>query len=58
MSTQVYWIRAAHHSDITSEGYVGVSKNSNKRLNKLPNELPLDVLRLPLKEELFDANLP
>ena len=31
MSTQVYWIRAAHHSDITSEGYVGVSKNSNKR---------------------------
>lgn len=31
MSTQVYWIRAAHHSDITSEGYVGVSKNASKR---------------------------
>jgi hypothetical protein len=31
MSTQVYWIRAQHHSDITSEGYVGVSKNANKR---------------------------
>lgn len=31
MSAQVYWIRAQHHSDITSEGYVGVSKNANKR---------------------------
>lgn len=31
MSAQVYWIRAAHHSDIASEGYVGVSKNANKR---------------------------
>jgi hypothetical protein len=31
MSAQVYWIRAAHHSDITSEGYVGVSKNASKR---------------------------
>jgi hypothetical protein len=31
MSTQVYWIRAAHHSDMTSEGYVGVSKNAQKR---------------------------
>jgi hypothetical protein len=31
MSAQVYWIRAAHHFDITSEGYVGVSKNASKR---------------------------
>ena len=30
MSAQVYWIRAAHHSDIMSEGYVGVSKNASK----------------------------
>jgi hypothetical protein len=31
MNAQVYWIRAQHHSDITSEGYVGVSKNASKR---------------------------
>jgi hypothetical protein len=31
MSTQVYWIRAPHHSDLTLEGYVGVSKNAKKR---------------------------
>jgi hypothetical protein len=31
MSTQVYWIRAPHHSDMTLEGYVGVSKNAEKR---------------------------
>ena len=31
MSTQVYWIRAPHHSDMTLEGYVGVSKNAQKR---------------------------
>lgn len=31
MSAQVYWIRAQHHSDITSEEYVGVSKNASKR---------------------------
>jgi hypothetical protein len=31
MTTQVYWIRAEHHSDVTSEGYVGVSRNANKR---------------------------
>jgi hypothetical protein len=31
MSTQVYWIRASHHSDMTLEGYVGVSKNAQKR---------------------------
>lgn len=31
MTAQVYWIRAAHQYDITSEGYVGVSKNANKR---------------------------
>jgi hypothetical protein len=31
MSAQVYWIRAIHHSDVTSEGYVGVSQNASKR---------------------------
>jgi hypothetical protein len=31
MNAQVYWIRAKHHSDIMSEGYVGVSKNAGKR---------------------------
>ena len=31
MITQVYWIRASHHSDVTSEGYVGVSNNAKKR---------------------------
>ena len=31
MTTEVYWIRAAHHCDVMSEGYVGVSKNANKR---------------------------
>jgi len=31
MTAEVYWIRAKHHSDITSEGYVGVSKNASKR---------------------------
>jgi len=31
MSTQVYWIRALHHSDMTLDGYVGVSKNAQKR---------------------------
>jgi hypothetical protein len=31
MTAEVYWIRAPHHSDMTSEGYVGVSKNANKR---------------------------
>ena len=27
----VYWIRAAHHSDFMTEGYVGVARNANKR---------------------------
>jgi hypothetical protein len=31
MSAQVYWIRAAHHSDVTLDGYVGVSKNAKTR---------------------------
>lgn len=31
MTAQVYWIRAAHHSDVTAEGYVGVSKDAKKR---------------------------
>lgn len=33
MITQVYWIRAAHHTDITTQGYVGVSRNVNVRWN-------------------------
>jgi len=33
MTTQVYWIRAPHHSDMTTEGYIGVSKNAKKRWN-------------------------
>ena len=31
MIAEVYWIRAPHHSDMTSEGYVGVSKNAQNR---------------------------
>ena len=31
MTTEVYWIRATHYSDVMSEGYVGVSKNAKKR---------------------------
>jgi hypothetical protein len=31
MIAQVYWIKAAHHSDMASEGYIGVSKNAKKR---------------------------
>jgi hypothetical protein len=31
MTAQLYWIRAAHHSDVTLEGYVGVSKNAKTR---------------------------
>ena len=31
MSTQVYWIRAAHHSNMMLDGYIGVSKNSKNR---------------------------
>jgi hypothetical protein len=27
----VYWIRAPHHSDVTLDGYVGVSKNPRRR---------------------------
>jgi len=30
MSAQVYWIRAEHHSDMTLDGYIGVSKNAQK----------------------------
>lgn len=29
----VYWIRAPHHSDMFSEGYIGVSVNAYKRWN-------------------------
>ena len=31
MNAEVYWIRAAHHTNILCEGYVGVSKNANSR---------------------------
>ena len=27
----VYWIRAKHHTDLMTEGYVGVSRNASKR---------------------------
>jgi hypothetical protein len=27
----VYWIRAAHHSDFMTEGYIGVSRDASKR---------------------------
>jgi hypothetical protein len=30
-ATSVYWIRHADHTDITIQGYVGVSKNAGKR---------------------------
>jgi hypothetical protein len=31
MTAEVYWIRASHHSDVTLDGYVGVSKDAKKR---------------------------
>ena len=31
MEVYVYWIRAAHHKDMFSEGYIGVSRNPEKR---------------------------
>lgn len=31
MSAEVYWIRASHHTDILSDGYIGVSKKASKR---------------------------
>lgn len=31
MSAQVYWICAPHHTDMTSDGYIGVSKNAKTR---------------------------
>jgi hypothetical protein len=31
MIAEVYWIRTPNHSDMTLEGYVGVSKNAEKR---------------------------
>ena len=29
----VYWIHAPHHGDMFTEGYIGVSKDANKRWN-------------------------
>lgn len=31
MIAEVYWIRTPSHSDMTLEGYIGVSKNAQKR---------------------------
>lgn len=31
MNAEVYWIRAAHHTNILCEGYIGVSKNASNR---------------------------
>jgi len=31
MQTSVYWIRSKDHTDMTSQGYIGVSKNSQLR---------------------------
>jgi hypothetical protein len=31
MTLEVYWIRAAHHSNMMLDGYIGVSKNSKNR---------------------------
>ena len=27
----VYWIRASHHSDFMTEGYIGVTRDANRR---------------------------
>ena len=34
MEASVYWLRLTNHSDIRSEGYVGVSINPDRRLSK------------------------
>lgn len=31
ISCSVYWIRAQHHSDLMTEGYIGVARDANKR---------------------------
>jgi len=31
IETSVYWIRAPHHSDMFSEGYIGVARKAEKR---------------------------
>lgn len=31
MIAQVYWIRAQHHSDFMTEGYIGVARDANRR---------------------------
>lgn len=30
-SCSLYWIRASHHSNVMEEGYIGVTKNVNRR---------------------------
>lgn len=32
MKTYVYWIRATHHTDMTTEGYIGVTNNFDARM--------------------------
>lgn len=34
MSTSVYWIRCQDHTDMTSQGYIGVSKNAEARFGQ------------------------
>jgi hypothetical protein len=31
ITSSVYWIRAKHHSDFRTEGYIGVARNASKR---------------------------
>lgn len=31
ITSSVYWIRAQHHSDFTTEGYIGVARNATRR---------------------------
>ena len=31
ITCSVYWIRAKHHSDFMTEGYIGVARDANKR---------------------------
>ena len=34
MTHSVYWIRCSDHTDMTSQGYIGVSKNAQKRFKQ------------------------
>ena len=39
MTTSVYWIRHKDHTDMFSEGYVGVSGNFEKRMKEHESEI-------------------